>query len=98
MTVYIFASEHNIIMYLPYAIPHATLYTLYTSYMYVIGMSQDIGRMMAFTPGWLENQSVWLHMSYKFYLELLRAGLYDEFFNEIKTGLVPFMDPKVSIV
>lgn len=58
-------------------------------------MSQDIGRMMAFTPGWLENQSVWLHMSYKFYLELLRAGLYEEFFTEIKTGLVPFMDPKV---
>ena len=60
-------------------------------------MSQDIGRMMAFTPGWLENQSVWLHMSYKFYLELLRAGLYEEFYTEIKTGLVPFMDPKVCI-
>ena len=29
------------------------------------GMSMDIGRMMAFVPGWLENQSVWLHMSYK---------------------------------
>jgi hypothetical protein len=34
-------------------------------------------------------------MSYKFYLELLRAGLYTEFFDEIKTGLVPFMDNKV---
>ena len=30
-------------------------------------------------------------MSYKFYLELLRAGLYTEFFEELKTGLVPFM-------
>lgn len=58
-------------------------------------MGQDVGRMMAFTPGWLENQSVWLHMSYKFYLELLRGGLYSEFFEEIKTGLVPFMDNKV---
>jgi len=58
------------------------------------GMAQEIGRMMAFSPGWLENQSVWLHMSYKFYLELLRAHLYDEFFTEIKTGLVPFMDHK----
>lgn len=36
-----------------------------------------------------------LHMSYKFYLELLRAGLYDAFFAEIKTGLVPFMDNSV---
>ena len=33
----------------------------------------QIGRMMAFVPGWLENQSVWLHMSYKYYLELLRG-------------------------
>jgi hypothetical protein len=56
------------------------------------GCLQGIGRMMAFSAGWLENESVWLHMSYKFYLEMLRAGLYDEFFEEIKTGLVPFMD------
>lgn len=58
-------------------------------------MGQDIGRMKAFSAGWLENQSVWLHMSYKFYLELLRGGLYEEFFAEILTGLVPFMDNKV---
>jgi hypothetical protein len=89
-------------------------------------MRQDLGRMKAFSPGWLENQvrrhppcqldvllyppplllhpsntpltfhqSIWLHMSYKFYLELLRGGLYEEFFDEIKTGLVPFMDNAV---
>jgi len=58
-------------------------------------VGQDVGRMKAFSPGWLENQSVWLHMSYKFYLELLRGGLYAEFFEEIKTGLVPFMDNEV---
>jgi hypothetical protein len=34
-------------------------------------------------------------MSYKFYLELLRGGLYNEFWAEAKTGLVVFMDPKV---
>lgn len=68
------------------------MYTLSES---LVGMGQDIGRMMAFSPGWLENQSVWLHMSYKWYLELLRGGLYEEFFEEIKTGLVPFMDNKV---
>jgi len=49
---------------------------------------------MAFAPGWLENQSVWLHMSYKFYLELLRHDLYDEFFEEMSSGgILPFMDP-----
>ena len=58
-------------------------------------MGQEIGRMMAFSSGWLENESVWLHMSYKFYLELLRGGLYDAFYHEIKTGLVPFMDEEV---
>jgi hypothetical protein len=55
-------------------------------------MGQSVGRMKAFSAGWLENQSIWLHMSYKFYLELLRAKLYDQFFLEIKTGLVPFMN------
>ena len=58
-------------------------------------MGQDIGRMKAFSPGWLENQSIWLHMSYKFYLQLLRGGLYAQFYDEISTGLVPFMDNKV---
>ena len=58
-------------------------------------MGQDVGRTKAFTPGWLENQSIWLHMSYKFYLELLRGGLYTQFYDEISTGLVPFMDNKV---
>jgi hypothetical protein len=58
-------------------------------------MGQDVGRMMAFSPGWLENESIWLHMSYKFYLELIRGGLYDEFFAEIATGLVPFMPTEV---
>lgn len=58
-------------------------------------MGAEVGRMVAFSPGWLENQSVWLHMSYKFYLELLRGGLYEEFYKEIQTGLVPFMDASV---
>ncbi|KAJ1429006.1 hypothetical protein B484DRAFT_329235 [Ochromonadaceae sp. CCMP2298] len=34
-------------------------------------------------------------MSYKFYLELLRGGLYEEFFAEIATGMCPFMDAEV---
>ena len=55
-------------------------------------MGQEIGRMVAFSPGWLENESVWLHMSYKFYLELLRGKLYDVFYLEISTGVVAFMD------
>jgi len=58
------------------------------------GQSYDMGRMMAFSPGWLENQSIWMHMSYKYYLELLRGKLYDKFFDEMRGGgMLPYMDP-----
>ena len=68
------------------------MYTLSES---LAEMGPEVGRMKAFSPGWLENQSIFLHMSYKFYLEILRSGLYKEFYEEIKTGLVPFMDNEV---
>jgi hypothetical protein len=55
----------------------------------------DIGRVRAFTPGWLERESVFLHMSMKYLLELLSAGLYDEFFEAMKTQFPPFLDPRV---
>ncbi|MBN1412170.1 MAG: hypothetical protein JW969_15100 [Spirochaetales bacterium] len=55
----------------------------------------DIGRGRAFTPGWLENESVWLHMEYKYLIELLKTGLYDEFWEEAKNCFVPFMKPEV---
>jgi hypothetical protein len=60
------------------------------------GQTYDMGRQIAFAPGWLENQSIWMHMSYKYYLQLLRGKLYDQFFSEMKGGgILPFMDPKV---
>lgn len=52
--------------------------------------SEDIGRCRIFNPGWLENQSVWLHMEYKYLLELLRTGLYTEFYEEFFNVLIPF--------
>lgn len=58
-------------------------------------MSMDKGRIRAFTPGWQERESVFLHMSYKYQLGLLKAGLYDEFFEEMKHVMVPFLDPAV---
>lgn len=60
------------------------------------GQSYDMGRVLAFAPGWLENQSIFMHMSYKYYLELLRGHLYDEFFSEmVGGGMLPYMDPDV---
>lgn len=60
------------------------------------GQTYDMGRQIAFAPGWLENQSIWMHMSYKYYLQLLRGKMYDTFFSEMKGGgILPFMDAKV---
>ncbi len=57
--------------------------------------SFEIGRSRVFAPGWLENESIFLHMHYKFLLETLRSGLATEFFEDLKRGLVAFHDPKV---
>ena len=56
-------------------------------------MPEEIGRARVFTPGWLENESIWLHMEYKYMLELLRAGLYKEFYDDFKNVFVPFLKP-----
>lgn len=58
-------------------------------------MSMEIGRARAFTKGWLERESNFLHMNYKYLLGLLKSGMYDEFYEEIKTNLICFMDPDV---
>jgi hypothetical protein len=68
--------------------------------MYKVNASLDeqphhIGRARAFNPGWLENESIWLHMEYKYLLEVLKAGLYDEFFEDFRQTLIPFLDTKV---
>ncbi len=59
------------------------------------GENHEIGRIKAFTAGWLERESVFLHMTYKYLLGLLCAGLYEEYYEAMKTNFVPFMDPEV---
>ncbi|MBU2473579.1 MAG: cellobiose phosphorylase [Candidatus Omnitrophica bacterium] len=54
----------------------------------------EIGRSRAFAPGWLENESIWLHMEYKYLLELLKNGFYQEFFADFKNCGVCFFDPE----
>ncbi len=56
-------------------------------------MPEEIGRCRVFTPGWLENESIWLHMEYKYILELLKQGLYEEFYADFKHVLIPFLKP-----
>lgn len=55
--------------------------------------SFEIGRNKIFTPGWLENESIFLHMAYKYLLETLRSGLAQEFFEDLRHGLIAFQDP-----
>jgi len=57
--------------------------------------SPEIGRIHAFTKGWLERESNFVHMTYKYLLGLLSAGLYEEFYEETKTNYICFMDPNV---
>lgn len=57
--------------------------------------SHEIGRAHAFTPGWLENESIWMHMSFKYLLVLLRKNMFEAYFDAFRNHLPPFMDPKV---
>jgi hypothetical protein len=57
--------------------------------------SFEIGRSKIFSPGWLENESIFLHMHYKFMLETLRSGLAHAFYEDLKRGLVAFHSPEV---
>jgi len=55
----------------------------------------EIGRARVFSPGWFENESIWLHMEYKYMYEILRNGLNDIFFDEFKKVFIPFQKPEV---
>ena len=58
-------------------------------------MTNDIGRVRAFTAGWLEREAVFMHMEYKYLLALLKTGLYNQYYEDITTTLTPFLDPEV---
>lgn len=60
------------------------------------GESPELGRAVgAYPRGWIENESIYLHMEYKYLLEILRSGLCEEFWRDATTALVPFMDPEI---
>ncbi len=57
--------------------------------------SNEIGRGKSFTKGWQERESNFLHMTYKYLLGLLKGGLHETFFEEIRTNWTIFMDPSI---
>lgn len=58
-------------------------------------ISMEHGRVRAFTPGWLERESIFLHMEYKYLLGLLYSGLTEEYYTSMKDALIPFQAPEV---
>ncbi|HYH02449.1 MAG TPA: hypothetical protein VEC37_05070, partial [Bacillota bacterium] len=58
------------------------------------GASDELGRIRVFPRGWLENESIFLHMEYKYLLELIRAGLIKEFYAELPQLAVCFLKPE----
>ena len=57
--------------------------------------SYELGRIKAFTAGWLERESIFLHMTYKYLLGLLVSGAYDAFYDAIQTNMICFLDEDV---
>lgn len=55
----------------------------------------EIGRARSFTAGWLERESVFMHMEFKYILQLIKQGLYKEFFEDIKNVAPAFMNPEI---
>ncbi len=52
----------------------------------------EIGRIKSYARGWIENESIYTHMEYKWLLEVLRSGIYHDFFRDIRKALPPFME------
>ncbi len=54
-----------------------------------------VGRISTFPPGWLENASIWMHMEFKYLLELIKSGAYKEFDEEFQRTFPAFLDEKI---
>jgi hypothetical protein len=67
---------------------------MYKTSMPIDAEPMEIGRARSFTPGWLENESVFLHMEYKYLLEVLKADLTEEFYADVRHALIPFLNPE----
>lgn len=59
------------------------------------GFTKEIGRTSMFTPGWLERESDFLHMTFKYLIGLCYSEHYEEFFKYVKTNFPCFMDPDI---
>jgi hypothetical protein len=54
---------------------------------------RQLGKHSLYPPGTRENESIFMHVEYKYLLGLLSKGLYEEFYKDFKTVFTPFFDP-----
>ncbi len=52
------------------------------------------GGITACTPGLMERETIWLHMEYKYLLEILRTEQFDDFYTDLRHALVAFQPPE----
>ena len=97
--VHMMRADHSVSKELHEAVKHSGIYDekldMFKICSNVMEETKEIGRQNVFPRGWLENEAVFLHMEYKYFLELLRSGLYDEFSHYLKTSFIPFLEPSV---
>jgi hypothetical protein len=58
-------------------------------------ISMENGRIRAFTAGWLERESIFLHMEYKYLFGMAKANLWEQYYEELPNTMVAFRDPEV---
>lgn len=54
----------------------------------------ELGRLWSWSPGWFENENIFLHAEHKYLLACLRAGLHESFFEDMSNCFLPFQDPQ----
>jgi hypothetical protein len=63
--------------------------------MYIVGDSvrehgPEVGRIWAWSPGWFENENVFLHAEHKYILNCLHAGLCEDAWGDFRNCALPF--------
>jgi hypothetical protein len=63
--------------------------------MYLVGDNvkaegPEVGRIWAWSPGWFENENVFLHAEHKYILNCMLVGLYEEAWSDFRACALPF--------
>lgn len=63
----------------------------------LMGESNELGRNSMYPRSVSENESVFMHLEFKYLLGMLYSGLYDQFYEEIENCFPVYMDPAVYL-